>query len=118
MPLAGSALAPFHHFPQADFGLSDADLQMGRFVYILEPCAPLPQTLLEFLLLPQLTQIFTSRGFESLVAHAETLDSVVCLASQWFFPAYRPTNVGPTGPAATSLAVRPLHLSCHLCPSY
>ena len=36
--------------------------------------------------------------------------------SQWFFPAYRPTSVGPTGPPATSLAVHPLHSSCPSLP--
>ena len=36
--------------------------------------------------------------------------------SQWFFPAYWPTNVGPTGPPATSLAGHPLHSSCPSLP--
>ena len=86
---------------------------MGGFVYVLGPCGPLPWTLLwswEFLSLPQLLQIFTYTGFESLVSQAETLGSAACLASQWFFPAHQPTNVGPTGPPATSLAVCPLRL--------
>ena len=87
---------------------------MGGYMYILGPCGPLPQTLLwgwEFFPLPQLLQIFTSRGW-SLVSHSGTLGSTVCLPSQWFFPAYRPTNVRPTGPPATFWVVHPLHLSC------
>ena len=87
--------------------------EMGGFVYVLGPCGPLPQTRLwlwEFLPLPWLMQIFTSRGFESLVSHTETLGSAVCLASQWFFPAYWPMNLGPTGPPAICLAVGPLCL--------
>ena len=70
----------------------------------------LPGTLLwsrELLPLPQLPRSFVSGGFESVVSHAETLGSVVCLASQWFFPAYRPINVGPAGPPATSLVSAP-----------
>ena len=109
----------FPHFPQVDGALSDADLKMGGFVYFLGPRGPLPQTLLwssELLPLPQLLQIFTSRGFESVVSHAETLGSAFFLTSQLFFPAYWPMNVGLTGLPATSLVVSPLCLSCPSLP--
>ena len=70
-------------------GPSDADSRLGGFVYVLEPCGSLQQTLLwdwEFLLPPQHHKFFSVRGFEALLSCTGTLGFVDCLAPKLFLP--------------------------------
>ena len=75
--------------PTIKLGPSDADPQVGGFVYILGPCGSLQSSLpggWEFLLLLQRPQVFTARGFEALFLRNGTLGCTVCLAPQFFLP--------------------------------
>ena len=111
----------FPHFPQADCALSGTDSQVGGFVYVLGLRGPLQWTLQwhwDFLPLPQPPQLFTARGFASLVSCSETLSFVVCVTP-------RCSSQLTTQSASThltwvvhSLATHPLCPAAHLCPSY
>ena len=71
---------------------------MSGLVYILGSYGSLQQTLLwgsEFLLPPQLPQVFIVRGLGALFSWAGILGCVVCLTSQLFCPIYLHANVGP-----------------------
>ena len=120
--------------PTSILGSSGADSQVGGFVYILGPCGSLQQTLLwswEFLQLPQLSQVFSVRGFESFFPCAGTLSCAVCHTPLLFLPVYLQANVGlpapsvaaSPGPPATTLSCPvlkqpPWHKSSPLsCPS-
>ena len=108
MPLA-RILASFQSLsllPTSKLGPSGADSWVGGFVYILGPCGSLQGTLLcgwEFLLLPQLPQVFSVRGFEALFPYTGTLGCAICLAPQLFLLVYPHANVGPPGLPATTL---------------
>ena len=92
--------------PNSKLGPSDADSQVGRFVYILGPCGSLKWSLLcdwEFLLPHQCPKIFTDRGFEALFPWAGALGCAVCLAPQLFLLVYPYANMGAPGPPANAL---------------
>ena len=107
--------------PISKLGPSDADFQVGGFMYIVGPCGSLQWTLLwvwEFLLLLQSSQVFIARGFEALFAHTRTLGCVVCLAPQLFLLDYLCTNMGLPSPLATALSWVLPALAVLFCPSY
>ena len=92
-PLLHSLPVFSHYLPLPTIKLcpSGADSWVGEFVYILEPCGSLQQTLLwgwEFLLLPQPPQVFLVRGFKALFPRNGILGCVICLAPQLFLLAY------------------------------
>ena len=111
--------------PTSKLGPSGADSQVGGFVYVLEPCESLQRTLLwgwEFLLLPpQLSQVFSVRGFEALFSHTGALDCVVfSLPSQssqfictqmWDRPLCNPLDFSPW-PSSQLLATSTLQSGC------
>ena len=108
--LPTSKLCPFSYCP-------DADSPVGGLVYVLGPCGPLQQTLLQgwqFLPPPQLPQIFIARGFEALFSCAGTLGGVICLSPQLFLLVYPHANVGPCSPPVTTPTAYPF---CPSCPS-
>ena len=125
--LAGFQWLPL--LPTSKLGSSGADSWVGGFMYVLGPCGSVQRTLLwgsEFLLLPQLPQVFSFRGFEALFTHTGTLGCVVCLVPQLFLLVYLHINVGPHAlsataspdPLATSLQPVLCTLAAHLHPSH
>ena len=94
--------------PTSKLGPSGADSWVDGFVYVPGPCES-PWTLLwswEFLLPPQLPQVFSVRCFEALFPCSGTLGcSPVCLAPQLSLSVYPHSHVEPPSSlAATSPA--------------
>ena len=104
MPLA-LLLSHFQSLPLLSTNELGADSRAGGLVYVLGPCGSLQWTLLwgwEFLLLLQFSQVFTTRGSESLFPCTGTLGCVVCLTPQLFLRVYLYANGGPLSlPGAT-----------------
>ena len=83
-----SAFQSFLPLPTRKLGPSGADSWVWIFVYFLGPWGFLQRTLLwgwEFLLLPQLSQVFSVKGFEVLFPCTRTLSYMVYLVPQLFF---------------------------------
>ena len=105
--------------PTSTLGPSGGDSQVGGFVYILEPCGSLQQTLLwgwEFILPPLPPYILQPEVLRLFFFHAGTLGFAVCHALQLFPLAYLHSNVGPPGPPAITSPTWSFSCCLALCP--